>query len=428
MIKKFTVKNFRSFQNEVTLNLVKSAKKGFEHHTVELPGGTELLKSVVIYGANASGKSNLLLAARAVEFLVLNSADFKPDTDIPPYEPYKLSKQHIQEPIEINLEFFEGGIQYKYSLSFTGKEVYYEELIFYPHDRPAVLFKRVKDREIIFGDSYKGSRKPLERMLLPNQLFLSKAAQNNVQSVLPAYRFFSGGLMIHPFFDQLRESSLSRLYARRLAEKPQSAFAERFNNLICALDTGIQKVEIKETDWSEDVFSGALTDTQKQKLKEESKYDIKTRHAFYDKGKLAGETYFDYHEESRGTQSLFVMAGIILDALEQGRTLIVDEFEKNLHPDITKYLVNLFHDERMNPLNAQLIFATHDVTQLSDDRFRRDQVWFVEKDEFGASSLFSAAQIKGFRADAPMDKWYSSGRLGATPIIDDVDFQIAMEP
>jgi AAA15 family ATPase/GTPase len=116
-----------------------------------------------------------------------------------------------------------------------------------------------------------------------------------------------------------------------------------------------------------------------------------------------------------------------LDALDHGRVLVVDEFEKNLHPSITQFLIQLFHNPVVNPNNAQLIFATHDITQLSNDHFRRDQVWFTEKNEFGATSLFRCSDIQGIRLGTPLDKWYASGRFGATPIIDDVDFLIEMQ-
>lgn len=132
-------------------------------------------------------------------------------------------------------------------------------------------------------------------------------------------------------------------------------------------------------------------------------------------------------DESTGTRSLFVIGGIVLDALEEGKLLIVDEFEKNLHPAITEYLIKLFHNDITNPKNAQLVFATHDVTQLSNDNFRRDQIWFTQKDEYGATELFRASDIGGVRLNTPLDKWYASGRFGVTPIIDDSDFLIAMQ-
>ena len=136
---------------------------------------------------------------------------------------------------------------------------------------------------------------------------------------------------------------------------------------------------------------------------------------------------FDIEDESAGTQSLLFMAGLILDALDEGSVIIVDEFEKNLHPGITQYLIKLFQNPITNPNHAQLLFATHDITQLNNQVFRRDQVWFTEKDEKGITTIFRCSEIKGLRLNTPIDKWYSSGRLGATPIINDLDFLLSMQ-
>src|SRR5690606_4299426 len=138
---------------------------------------------------------------------------------------------------------------------------------------------------------------------------------------------------------------------------------------------------------------------------EDYRYDIKTKHPLFDGEENIGFEKYDVDDESTGTKGLFVIGGIILDALETGRVLVVDEFEKNLHPSITQFLTKLFHNPLTNPLNAQLVFATHDISQLSNDNFRRDQVWFTEKNEYGATSLIRCSDIQGIRLNTPLDKW-----------------------
>lgn len=138
-------------------------------------------------------------------------------------------------------------------------------------------------------------------------------------------------------------------------------------------------------------------------------------------------TYFDVQDESAGTKSLFAIGGVIIETLDTGGVLVVDEFEKSQHPRFTKFLIQLFHNNTINQNNAQLLFATHGITQLSNDNFRRYQVWFAEKSEFGATKLFRCSDILGIRLNTPLDKWYESGRFGATPIINDVDFLIEMQ-
>ena len=427
MIVKFSVTNFRSIREKVELRMEETSLKGLPLNTFQGQKNINLLKSAILYGSNASGKSSLLRAFKALEYLVLRSSGFKPDEKIVPYEPHKLEQSFAKAPVFFCIDFISNGVRFEFNLSFTEKQIEKEELFYYPHAVRTLLYARTVGKDIKFGESYRGGKKTIEKLLLDNQLFISKAAENNVESVQEPYRFFAEGLMVFPLLEEYRKTSLSRLYAKRLAEDRHSKFSKRFNSLICALDTGITSVSAEEVDWESYKFPSNMPDDVRIKFQEDYKYNIKTQHPVFAGEKFIGNELFEVEEESTGTQSLFVIGGIIVDALETGRVLIVDEFEKNLHPSITQYLIQLFHNPLTNPLNAQLIFATHDITQLAHDGFRRDQVWFVEKSEYGATSLYQCSDIKGIRLGTPLDKWYSSGRFGATPIINDVDFLIEMQ-
>jgi AAA15 family ATPase/GTPase len=426
MLIRFRVKNFRSIREDVELSLAKTSLRDLKSNIFQ-SGNNKLIKSAVIYGPNASGKSGFLRAFKALEYLVRRSSSFKPDEKIAPFEPFKLNVKNVNSPVSMEIEFLHEKNQYLYHINFTQGRFELEELYHFPNSTRTLLFSRKADNPIKFGESYRGGKKTIEKLLLPNQLFLSKAAENNVESLLPAYSFFGKGMMVFPFLEDYRETSLSKLYAKRLAENKSSNFSKRFNKLICALDTGIVGIQAEEVDWSNYKFPSNMPDDEKERFQEQYKYDIKTQHPLFDEEKEIGMEKFEIDEESTGTRSLFVIGGIILDALETGRVLVVDEFEKNLHPSITQFLINLFHNDITNPKNSQLIFATHDITQLSNDNFRRDQVWFTEKDEFGSTSLYRCSDIKGIRLGTPLDKWYSSGRFGATPIINDSDFLIEMQ-
>ncbi len=426
MLIRFSVENFWSIRDKAELTMKTTSLKGLKSNTFK-NRNVKLVNSAIIYGPNASGKSGFLRAFKALEYLVRVSSSFKPEEGIAPFEPFKLDLKSRISPVNLNIEFFHEGNQFEYFVSFSNEKVEIEELFHFPRTVKTLLFSRKNGNPIKFGESYRGGKKTIEKLLLPNQLFLSKAAENNVESVLSAFRFFVKGIMVFPFLEEYRETSLARLYAKRLAEDKNSNFSKRFNKLICALDTGIKGVQAEEIDWANYNFPNNMPDEVKTKFQEQYKYDIKTQHTLFDGDKEADIEYFDIDEESTGTKSLFIIGGIILDALETGRVLVVDEFEKNLHPSITQFLINLFHNEITNRNNSQLIFATHDITQLSNDCFRRDQVWFTEKDEFGSTSLFRCSDIKGIRLGTPLDKWYSTGRFGATPIIDDSDFIIEMQ-
>lgn len=428
MIKSISVANFRSIKDKITLDLSKSNRKKSDLDNYVTVANAELATTAVIYGANASGKSNMLRAFKALEYLVLNSSKFDPDDKIGPYEPFRLIKGQNQKAVSIEVDFFVEQIRYVYLLAFSEKSIEQERLLFYPLGKEATLFNRLKGKEIQFGEYFKGEKKIIEKLTLPNQLFLSKAAENNAESTLPIFHFFKQNLKVYPFLNQYNESGLERFYAQRLANEPESPFAKKLNALICALDTGIRSISAKETDWNAVKFPENMPDNVRKSIQEDFKYEIKTVHAYFDESNASiGLVDFDIDDESTGTRSLLSLGGIILDALEKGSVLIIDEFEKNLHPILTSYLIRLFNERLFNPKNAQLIFATHDVTQLSESLFNRDQVWFTQKNEFGVTELIRCSDINGLRLNTPLDKWYVTGRLGGTAIINDTDFIMAMQ-
>jgi AAA15 family ATPase/GTPase len=426
MLIRFLVENFRSLRDKIELDMTKTSIRGHDENYFKVED-RNYLRSAVIYGANASGKSGFLKAFSAIEYLVLNSASFKLDKPMVAYEPFLLDEESETAPVRFEIDFIQNDTHYEYIVSYNSSEVVFEELSLFNSNYKSLLFSRELDKGIKFGDYYKGGKKTIERMTLPNQLFLSKAVENNVEILLDAYRFFDSTLRVYPLLDGITEEGLKGLYARRLAEDSDSNFSRRFNALICALDTGISTVSAEETDESMFKFPSNIPLEVKDSFLSRYKYDIKTYHKVFKDGEIINQRAFDIEDESAGTRNLFAIGGIIIEALEYGHVLIVDELEKNLHPDITSFLIRLFHRSDINRNNAQLIFATHDVSQLSHDTFRRDQVWFVEKDECGASTLYRCSDIEGVRADTPLDKWYMAGRLGATPIIQDADFLIEMQ-
>lgn len=427
MIKSISIKNFRSIRDLITLDISKSNRKKSDLSNYIPLSNTELATTTVIYGANASGKSNLLRAFKALEFLVLNSAKFDPEKKLVPFEPFRLAKGFDEKCVSFEVEFFINNIRYIYTLVFDEKSIENEKLLFFPLGKEATLFNRVKGRDIQFGDYFKGEKRTIEKLTLPNQLFLSKAAENNAESILPIFQFFKHRIRVYPFLNQYSESGLERFYAKRLAEEPESPFSRKLNALICALDTGINSISAKETDWNSVKFPDNMPDNIRRKIQEDYKYEIKTAHELFDESDRSfGLIDFDIDEESTGTRSLLSIGGIIIDALEKGSVLVIDEFEKNLHPNVTSYLIKLFNEKLFNPKNAQLIFATHDVTLLNDEIFNRDQVWFTQKNDLGVTELIRCSDIKGLRLNSPLDKWYVSGRLGGTAVINDSDFILEM--
>ena len=152
--------------------------------------------------------------------------------------------------------------------------------------------------------------------------------------------------------------------------------------------------------------------------------EVRTNRKMYDNEEEVGTTTFDLSDESEGTQRLYGLGGMILSLMDQGYTVLIDELNNSFHPLITEMLIKLFQDPNTNPENAQLIFTTHDTSILKPELFRRDQIWFTEKDKYGATSLYSLSEFDydKVRPNVPFDKWYLSGRFGALPLIKDFNF------
>lgn len=336
MISKLSIRNFRSIKDEVELNFTPTSIRGLGDNIHRLTKKNRLLKTNVIFGPNASGKSNVLRAVKAIEFLIHQSSEFKHGDKIGPYEPHLLDTKTTDEPVSLGIEFFASNkIKYEFQFKFCSEKIRNESLFYYPKGQKNLLFNREEKKPIKFGESYRGGKKIIEKQLLENQLFFSKAALNNAESIMVPYQFFIDSVKIYPFLETYTVNRLSRLYAKRIAEGKKSSFAKKFNLLICALDTGIQKIASEEVDWTQYEFPDNIPKEVKTSFKEEFKYDIKAFHKVFDEDKEVEIIKFDIDDESVGTQSLLVISGLIIEALEKGYVLVIDEFEKNLHPQIT---------------------------------------------------------------------------------------------
>ncbi|MCB0551784.1 MAG: ATP-binding protein [Phaeodactylibacter sp.] len=414
MLLEFSVENFRSFRDRQVLSLLPDeGKKEEARHFFTIAGKYRVLRAAIVYGANASGKSNLMKAMQALRNLVLSSADRAPDKPFEEYAPFLFNARTASAPVSFETDFLLEEVRYHYRVSILKEEVVEEQLLFYPEGRESRLFKRIR-QEFEFGDYLKGQKVVVSKLTGANQLFLSKAARNNIQQLVEVYRFFSEQYMPIPFLD----SWVDKYYLRRIAKELESGkknerFIKNFKSLLKSFDTGVVDFKVEEPELP---FI-------------EEDYEISVEHQVYDDdGRQLGTTYYPLAEESTGTQKLFVLGGLILRALMNGRVIIIDEFERSLHPLICNYLIQLFHNPEINTRGAQLILATHDTNLLSSIDFRRDQAWIVEKDQAGASEIFSLADITGILKDAPYEKWYLSGRLGGIPGIQRLDFELNYTP
>lgn len=415
MLIEFSVANFRCFKDRVTLSLEASSDDHLEDTHVARSGEYRLLKSAAIYGANASGKSNLLRAmATFRDFIQASSKESQAGEPIP-VAPFRLNTTTESQPSHFEIVFLANGTRYRYGFEATPQAVH-AEWLFSKKDsiRETTLFTR-EGSKIEIGADYKEGR-GLEERTRPNALFLSVAAQFNgpvageIFSWLKRFRNISG----------IEDSGYMRFTALELNKEPTGS---RIRELVKEADVGIQDLRMVIVPDTTGKLPSNLREYRPGQPPNSAALNW-TIHAFHKKfdedGRHVGLVEFDLPaEESSGTQKFVFMSGPFIHTLDEGSILFVDELEARFHPLLTRALVGLFAGGA-NRKNAQLIYATHDEGLLDSASIRRDQVWFVEKDEFGASRLFSLAEFK-VRKEAKFAKEYLLGQFGGIPHIRDLE-------
>lgn len=417
MLIQFTVKNWRSIRDEQTFSLVKA--KGEEHIEAntfdpKIPATSPLLRSAAIYGANAAGKSNLLDALRTMKDIVVKSATQKQQGDNLPVVPYLLDNETKKLPTEFEVNFIAGGIRYQYGFSATTKRIVDEWLIAYPLGRPQRWFHRVWDEERekyawSLGGSLTGQKQVWQDSTRANALFLSTAVLLNSSQLKPVFDWFKTTLRLTSV------SGWTPSYTASVCESEEDR--PRIVEFLKAADLDIQDVSVKSESFSLKHLPETMPEEMKAQLlaamEDSNIYEIKTIH----KGAQGQSIEFDFNDESDGTQKLFSFAGPWLDVLKHGRVLAIDELHDNLHPKLVRFLVDLFHNSESNPNNAQLIFTTHETSILSQDVFRRDQIWFCEKSGDQATTLYPLTDFSPRKGRENLEAAYLEGRYGALPYL-----------
>lgn len=417
MLIEFTVGNYRSFQEVATFSMeatkLSARNKTVDTNAVVPMGNTPLLTSAAIYGANASGKSNLINALEFMRWFVLNSFREMQVTDRIPTERFRLSTDTDADPSYFQMVFLLNGQKYTYGFEVDGEKVVSEWLYFVKTTREAKLFER-EGSEFQISTSFREG-KGIEGRTRDNALFLSVAAQFNGTVASQILRWFDNLDILHGLSETWSNHSAVMNFHQRHQK-------EDVIQLLKSFDVGINDVQVEMTP----ALYAPSSDRSEgfRGVREEFVRDvptIKTAHLKYDADhQPVGTELFDMHsQESDGTQKLFALAGPIVDALREGTILVVDELDARLHPTVTAEIIALFNNNATNPRHAQLIFTTHDTNLLDNKRFRRDQIWFTEKDQYGASHLYSLAEFR-VRNDASYKKDYIQGRYGAVPFIGDM--------
>lgn len=420
MLLQFTVGNFKSFRSKATLNLEATGDDWLEDENIahfDRPS-LRLVKAAAIYGANAGGKSNFIDAMARFRGLVLSSSKDSQQGEPLPVVPFRLHAKTERAPTFFEAHFLKGETRFRYGFEAT-KDAIVAEWLFQQKDsiRATCLFTREKN-EFSVKDGFREG-KGLEERTRSNALFLSVVAQFNgviaaeVVQHIEACRVITG----------LQEAGYMGFTARLLDEKQYGDVIRRF---VKSADFGIENVIRQDVD--KEKYLASLPKNLPPPVREliaqnsNGASRLLAMHRRYNgKDRPAGLVEFDFgSEESDGTRQFLALAGPFLHTLHEGSVLVVDEFDSQLHPALTKRLVGLFNSSS-NRKNAQLVFVTHDQGLLNAKTIRRDQIWFAEKNPFGASELFQLSEITGVRKDANFEKEYLLGQFGGVPNVGDFE-------
>lgn len=430
MLVEFSVENFLSFRDEQRFSMVAADDRGHADDTIatDALGKHRLLRSAAIYGPNAAGKTNLVKALLFVRDLITESPQRSPNQETGA-QPFRLDDKTRSEASHFALTFVYEGVRYDYTLAVTAAAIEQETLVAYPKGRPQRWFERrlSNDDKVVLkiGVGLKGAA-TLKQLIRPKVAFLSVAQRFNHPQLSKVYDWFANKLVIM-LSEQLSMIALTGGLAGMLVSSAP-ALHPALTTLLRQADLGIDHFTIRERGQALidplSITANALTETVWQSMSDEMKQFLsqhKDREVtFFHQGD-SGSPGFSFLDESRGTRQLFALGPILLSSLQNGQTIIVDEIDTSLHPQIIRALVDLFN--RQNPYHAQLIFNTHDASLLQKDLLERDQVWFVEKDNKGSTHLYCLLDFQSQENGESVEESYLYGRFGAVPLIDRLTWQ-----
>lgn len=402
MLIRFSFKNFKSFKNENLLDMEATSLKEHEYNIAETDN-INLLKVSAIYGANASGKTNVLQAFDYMKKRILVSDDSKKSSPIDEENIYSFMINN--EPISLEVEILAKNNKiYKYGFEVLKDSIVSEWLYYKRVNKFYKIFERTKEKVEV---DKKYDNKIGGYILDANTLFLNLITKlkNNNSDYKNVYNWFVNANYLDLGNPRFEEFINNRISLKILSDEKYKIELLRF---IKTFDSGIEGIK-------------TTPDSIEAVKNNKGVIDIEVIH----KGKNGAIKGFPLYLESNGTRKMFHLFDFFMDALKLGMVLFVDELDAKLHPLLTRYIINLFHNPETNIGNGQLIYSTHDTVNLNKDTFRRDEIWFAEKDRDGISTIYSLSDYKindtKVRNDATYNKDYLSGRYGAIPVLEDFD-------
>lgn len=401
MLLEFSLENFLSFKDNVSFSMLANGTKGLDDNYVNV-FDKKVLKTAAIYGANASGKSNLFKVLDLVGSMIGNSINANINSKLP-IVPFKFEDTEKLSRFEI--KFIKEGIKYVYGFSANSLKVVDEYLYYYPNGREAKIFDRTETNAYSFAPSDNKILNEIKEKTAANKFFLSVATNWNYKKTKPAYDFLTIDLGTCFNLEMLKTTAF-KFYSSDSGKKKKKAilnFLKQADFNIADFDVEVRKIP---REFLPNNISYVMND------EEYKVFNAKFTHVFN------GKKYtLDFEEESAGTQIFFILLPFVAIAMDTQRVLIVDELDRGLHPFLVQYIVSIFNNPNINTNGAQLIFNTHDTNLLDLNLLRRDQIWFTEKNSAtGSSDLYSLSDFS-VRKNENIEKGYLLGRYGAVPFI-----------
>lgn len=414
MLIQFTVENFLSIRDRVYLSLEPSRDSEHPENLIS-KGDYNALSSVAIYGANASGKTSLFKAITIALIIIRNSNNIQV-TDRLPVVPFKFDPESRNKPTAFEFTFIaKDRKKYIYGFSATAEKIAEEYLYCYNSAKPTLIFDLKEDEEPKYNRAYKAKLESAYQMNTPNKLFLATATAWNAECTKIPFEWLAESI---DTFTEIMDLSGVAMDKYRTDEDHQ--YIDFTKNLLKQADINISNIEVD----AKEVVGGASFPIQIMVQGEmipppngkRYEVEITTGHTVEMDG-ARHEYSLSLQEESLGTQLLFFYGPLLKDAFESGKTLILDEIDKSMHPSLVKFIMNLFRSPDINKSGAQLIVTTHETGILTLDMFRRDQIYFTEKDsKTGVTDLYSLDEFS-VRKTENIEKGYLMGRYGAIPFL-----------
>ena len=384
MILEFSIANYLSFREKVTFSMLANSSKGLEDNYIKI-NDKKILKTSAIYGANASGKSNLFKILTSVVLMLRLSNNYDINAKLP-IIPFKFDNDSLKKPSEFEIKFIIKDVRYVYGFIADENKIYDEYLYYYPNGRETKIFDRTNINEYSYSQKDERKLKELESKNSSNKFFLATATNWNYEKTKPAYEFLTKSISVCSNLEELKSMAFN-IYETE--SKDLKNFALDF---LKKTDFNIEDYKVSKVDIPQELITGMPDFILKTMQEKPKAYQVLFKHKNSD-------NYLSLDEESLGTQVMFSFIPFLADTLKNKKVLVIDELDKSLHPFLVQYIVEMFNNKEINKNGSQLIFNTHDTNLLDLNILRRDQIWFTEKTKEN------------------VEKGYLLGRYGAVPFI-----------